>query len=72
MTDADQRPRAIAVLKDKGGSYLFRGDYYDALRAEWMAGKLCGLRVFADDQGRMSRDVLEQGGAIAAAERERA
>jgi D-aminoacyl-tRNA deacylase len=29
-----------------------------------MAAKLCGLRVFADDEGRMSRDVLGSGGAI--------
>ena len=32
--------------------------------AEWMAGKLAGLRVFPDDQGRMSRDVTESGGAV--------
>jgi D-tyrosyl-tRNA(Tyr) deacylase len=32
--------------------------------AEWMAGKLCGLRIFADDEGRMSRDVIERGGGI--------
>jgi len=32
--------------------------------AEWMAGKLCGLRVFTDADGRMSRDVIECGGAI--------
>lgn len=32
--------------------------------ADWMAGKLCGLRVFADDEGRMSRDVIERCGAV--------
>jgi D-aminoacyl-tRNA deacylase len=32
--------------------------------AQWMAGKLCGLRIFADDEGRMSRDVIERGGSI--------
>ena len=31
---------------------------------DWMAGKLCGLRVFADEDGRMSRDVIERGGAV--------
>ena len=32
--------------------------------AEWMAGKLCGLRVFPDEDGRMARDVSEVGGAV--------
>jgi D-tyrosyl-tRNA(Tyr) deacylase len=32
--------------------------------AEWMAGKLSGLRVFPDDAGRMSRDVCEAGGGV--------
>ena len=30
----------------------------------WMAGKLLGLRVFADDEGRMNRDVSEVGGGL--------
>jgi D-tyrosyl-tRNA(Tyr) deacylase len=32
--------------------------------AEWMAGKLVGLRIFEDGQGRMSRDVIERGGSV--------
>ena len=32
-------------------------------QAVWLAGKLAGLRVFPDDDGRMNRDVREAGGA---------
>jgi len=31
--------------------------------ARWLAEKVAGLRVFADRQGRMNRDVRESGGA---------
>ena len=31
--------------------------------ADWMAGKVHGLRIFADDEGRMNRSVSEAGGA---------
>jgi D-tyrosyl-tRNA(Tyr) deacylase len=31
--------------------------------ARWLAGKVAGLRIFADDAGRMNRDVREAGGA---------
>ncbi len=31
--------------------------------AAWLAGRLAGLRVFPDDEGRMNRDVRESGGA---------
>ena len=30
----------------------------------WMADKIVGLRVFADDQGRMNRDLRDVGGAV--------
>ncbi|MCL6562335.1 MAG: D-tyrosyl-tRNA(Tyr) deacylase [Firmicutes bacterium] len=30
----------------------------------WMARKICGLRIFADEAGRMSRDLREVGGAV--------
>jgi D-tyrosyl-tRNA(Tyr) deacylase len=32
--------------------------------AEWLADKIVGLRVFADDEGKMNRDVLEVGGGV--------
>lgn len=30
----------------------------------WLAGRVAGLRVFADDAGKMNRDVRESGGAV--------
>jgi len=39
----------------------------DALEhVEWMAEKLVGLRVFADDDDKMNRSVVDVGGAILA------
>jgi D-tyrosyl-tRNA(Tyr) deacylase len=35
-----------------------------APQIEWMAEKVVGLRVFADDEGKMNRDVKEVGGAL--------
>jgi D-aminoacyl-tRNA deacylase len=32
--------------------------------AEYLAGKVIGLRIFADEAGRMNRSVLEAGGAL--------
>lgn len=31
---------------------------------EWMADKIAGLRVFADDDGKMNRDLAAVGGAV--------
>jgi D-tyrosyl-tRNA(Tyr) deacylase len=44
--------------------YLGAGRGDDDATADWMAGKLAGLRVFGDDAGKMSRDVIEAGGAV--------
>lgn len=35
-----------------------------APQADWLAGKVAGLRVFADGEGRMNLDVREAGGAV--------
>lgn len=32
--------------------------------AEWMAAKIVGLRLFADDEGRMNRDLTEVSGGL--------
>lgn len=32
--------------------------------ADWLAEKVARLRIFADDAGKMNRDVLEAGGAV--------
>ena len=34
--------------------------------ADWLAGKISGLRIMADDEGKMNRSVLESGGGILA------
>jgi D-tyrosyl-tRNA(Tyr) deacylase len=35
-----------------------------AAAADWMAGKLVGLRVFEDDANKMNRSVVDVGGAV--------
>ena len=44
--------------------YLGAGNADADSDADWMAGKLAGLRIFADDAGKMARDVLEASGAV--------
>ena len=39
-----------------------RGDTADDV--DWLAAKVAQLRIFADEQGRMNRDVREIGGAV--------
>lgn len=41
-----------------------KGD--DASRADWLAEKIVGLRIFEDEAGRMNRSLSEVGGAILA------
>ena len=43
----------------------FRADDTDR-ELEWMAEKVCGLRIFADDEGRMNRSVRDTGGGLLA------
>jgi D-tyrosyl-tRNA(Tyr) deacylase len=33
-------------------------------QACWLADKVCGLRIFADDEGKMNRSVVEAGGGV--------
>jgi D-tyrosyl-tRNA(Tyr) deacylase len=46
------------------GSFLVRTRFADVSRAKWLAEKIAGLRIFADEQGKMNRDVSEAGGGI--------
>jgi D-tyrosyl-tRNA(Tyr) deacylase len=41
---------------------ISRSDTRD--EADYCAGKLLGMRIFADDEGKMNRSVVEVGGAI--------
>jgi D-tyrosyl-tRNA(Tyr) deacylase len=36
----------------------------DSSDADWLAEKICGLRIFRDDAGLMNRSVVETGGSI--------
>jgi D-tyrosyl-tRNA(Tyr) deacylase len=48
------------------GLLLLVGVTHDdtAAEAAWLAGKLAGLRVFEDDDGKMNRSVVEAGGGV--------
>ncbi len=41
----------------------FRADDTDK-ELEWMAAKICDLRIFPDDEGKMNRSVRDTGGAL--------
>jgi D-aminoacyl-tRNA deacylase len=36
----------------------------DAGAAEWMADKVCALRIFSDDDGKMNRSLADMGGGV--------
>jgi D-tyrosyl-tRNA(Tyr) deacylase len=44
--------------------YLGVGKHDQPADAEWLADKLAGLRIFEDEAGKMSRAVLDTGGAV--------
>lgn len=47
-------PGLVALTAFTGGD--------DRAKAQWMAEKLAGLRIFADDQGRMNCSLMDVGG----------
>ena len=61
VTIAGQQTAAI----DRGLLLLvgFRVDDVEA-SLEWMADKVCGLRIFPDDEGKMNRSVEDAGGGL--------
>ena len=48
------------------GLLVFLGIHHDDGDQElkWMADKICNLRIFEDDQGKMNRSLLDTGGAM--------
>jgi D-tyrosyl-tRNA(Tyr) deacylase len=40
------------------------GKQDSAAQVEWMADKIVGLRIFADEHGKMNRDLAAAGGAV--------
>jgi D-tyrosyl-tRNA(Tyr) deacylase len=48
------------------GLLLLVGFRHDDVEAslDWMADKVCGLRIFSDDEGKMNRSVEDVGGAL--------
>ncbi len=49
----------------QGFAVLVGFTHTDALdHVEWMAEKLVGLRLFADDEDKMNRSIVDAGGAI--------
>lgn len=36
----------------------------EASDVEWLAGKIARMRIFADDEGKMNRSVIESGGGV--------
>ncbi len=56
-------PRAVSI--DGGLLVLLGVERGDAEpEADWMAGKIAGLRIFRDDQERMNRSVTDAGGSV--------
>ena len=50
----------------EGGLLVLLGATHtdDEAAARWLAAKVAGLRIFADDEGKMNRDVREAGGGV--------
>jgi D-tyrosyl-tRNA(Tyr) deacylase len=56
---------AVAGEIDRGLLVLLGVTHGDTpAAAAWLAEKIAGLRIFADDEGKMNRDVIEAGGGM--------
>lgn len=66
MTRASVRvgDRVVGTI-EQGFAVLVGFTHTDALEhVEWMAEKLVGLRLFADDEDKMNRSIVDAGGAM--------
>lgn len=66
MTRASVRvgDRVVGTI-ERGFAVLVGFTHTDALEhVEWMAEKLVGLRLFADDEDKMNRSIVDAGGAM--------
>jgi D-tyrosyl-tRNA(Tyr) deacylase len=56
--------RVVGTI-EQGFAVLVGFTHTDALEhVEWMAEKLVGLRLFADDEDKMNRSIVDAGGAM--------
>jgi D-tyrosyl-tRNA(Tyr) deacylase len=56
--------RVVGTI-ERGFAVLVGFTHTDALEhVEWMAEKLVGLRLFADDEDKMNRSIVDAGGAM--------
>ena len=68
VTEASVRVDGEVVGRIDRGLMILVGiaDGDDESTVDWMADKAAGLRVFADDDGKMNRDVGQVGGGVLA------
>ncbi len=56
---------AVVGRIDHGIMILLGVEKGDAeAQADWLVGKICGLRIFYDDDGKMNRSVVDIGGSL--------
>lgn len=65
VSEAEVRVEGVRTGAVKTGLVILLGIESDDLKqdAEWLAAKIAALRIFADDEGKMNRNLLEVEGA---------
>lgn len=68
VTEASVTVSGVEISRIGPGLLLLVGvaDGDDEPEADWLAGKIAGLRIMADEEGKMNRSVGDVGGAILA------
>ncbi len=64
VADATSEPETVGRIEHGLLVYLGAGKRDTEAEARWMAEKLCTLRIFEDEAGKMSRAVSEAGGSL--------